>query len=76
MCFGSQWGGSRRSVVCCLPKYRSDKAGKKVNMATQGPDDETWKKMTPIGRKAYWVCIAAIFFWLTYLFVKSWRLYR
>jgi hypothetical protein len=37
-------------------------------MAAPGPDPETWKKMTPLGKAAYWLFIGAIGAFLTYLF--------
>jgi type II secretory pathway component PulM len=30
-------------------------------VAPGGPDDETWKKMTPRDRRIYWILIAVVF---------------
>ena len=29
-------------------------------MATGGPDEETWKNMSPLARKIYWVAVAVM----------------
>jgi len=37
--------------------------------APGGPDDETWRRMSPLAKKIYWIFIALVFSWIGYLFV-------
>lgn len=30
-------------------------------MATGGPDEETWKRMSPLAQKVYWTAVALLF---------------
>ena len=39
--------------------------------APSGPDDETWRRMSPMAKKVYWICVALVFGWIAYLFFKS-----
>jgi hypothetical protein len=42
--------------------------------ASGGPDDDTWKKMSPEARKAYWVCVVIVFGLIAgALLFKFWR---
>lgn len=40
--------------------------------APGGPDDETWKRMSPTSKRIYWLFIALVGGWIAYLWVADW----
>ena len=40
-------------------------------MATQGPDDKTWKKLSATQKRIYWFFVALVFGWVAYLWLRS-----
>ena len=40
-------------------------------MATQGPDEEEWRRMSPLAKRIYWLCVALVFGLVAYLFFKA-----
>ena len=38
--------------------------------APGGPDEETWRKMSPLARKIYWIFIATILGIILYLYLQ------
>ncbi|NKI96692.1 hypothetical protein FHT26_004653 [Rhizobacter sp. SG703] len=35
-----------------------------------GPDDGTWKRMTPTAKRVYWIFIAVVFGCIAYIWLK------
>jgi hypothetical protein len=40
--------------------------------APGGPDEETWKRMSPRARRLYWIFIASIFALIGYGWIRVW----
>lgn len=34
-----------------------------------GPDEETWKKMSPTAKRMYWICVGIVWFFIGGLFI-------
>lgn len=53
------------------PTSKFDAGIKRSMAAPGGPDDETWRRMSPRAKYVYWVLVVTVASWVAYLWLLA-----